>query len=44
MQLRPGCGAGTLTVHVREAGEASALPAASVAATSKVCDPSASDA
>jgi hypothetical protein len=32
-------GGGTFTVHVRLAGEASVLPAASVARTSNVCDP-----
>ena len=37
-----GGGAGTLTVHVRAAGEASTLEAASVARTSNVCEPFAS--
>src|SRR3954447_16663129 len=32
-------GTGALTVQVAAAGEASVLPAASVARTSKVCDP-----
>ena len=35
-------GAATLTVHVRVAGEASVLPAASVARTLNVCEPFAS--
>jgi hypothetical protein len=35
-------GGGTATVHVRVAGEASVLPAASVARTSNVCEPLAS--
>ena len=32
-------GGGTFTVQVREAGEASVLPAPSVARTSNVCEP-----
>lgn len=35
----PGGGAGTSTVQVLEAGEASTFEAASVARTSKVCAP-----
>ena len=38
MQFAPGDGAGTLTVQVRTAGDASVFPAASVARTSNVCD------
>jgi hypothetical protein len=33
---------GTATLHVREAGEVSVLPAASVARTSTLCEPLAS--
>src|ERR1700741_3511527 len=35
----PAGGGGRFTVQVREAGEPSVLPAASVARTSKVCEP-----